>query len=281
MRTPLLPLLCVPWMLAGLPRQANAQIPHAGFEDWASNGTYSDPVGWTSSNAITFPVISCGDGITDAPEGSHYTEITCATVLGGAVVAGSLFAGSPEYPAFPCVLRPSALTGQWQYYQQDGDYGTAQVDLTRWNAELGGREDIGSGLLYFSGVIPQWTAFSVPITYGSPALPDSAAISFVTGANLISGSTLSVDALGFDLSAGVAEASAPSEWQVLPGEGALHMNARSAIMRLRIMDMSGRLVVQAAGPSTSLSLAPLPPGLYVARAEWTDGHVAVRTFANY
>lgn len=281
MRTPLLPLLCVLSLLASKPRNASAQIPHAGFEDWAFNGNYADPVGWTSSNAITFPVLTCGQGITNAPEGSYYATITCATVLGGAVVAGSLYAGSPEHPAFPCVLRPAALTGQWEYYQQGGDYGTIQVGFTRWNAELGVREDIGSGLLYFSGVMPQWTTFSVPITYGSPALPDSAAISFISGVNLIAGSNLSVDALGFELSTGVAEANVPAELQVVPTAGGLSIHARSAMARLRITDLSGRLVAQRSGPSTSLSLEPLPPGLYVAGAELTDGRVAVRAFASY
>ncbi len=275
MRTPLLPLLCV------LSLQVTAQIPHAGFEDWTTSGNYSDPVGWTSSNGITFPVMTCGEGITLAPEGSHYATLTCATVLGGAVVAGSLYAGSPEHPAFPCVLRPAALTGQWEYYQQGGDYGTVQVGFTRWNAELGVREDIGSGLIYFSGVMPQWTAFSVPITYLRPELPDSTAIGFISSVNLIPGSNLSVDALGFDLGTGVAATSAPAELQVVPGVGELRINARSAMMRLRITDLSGRLVAQASGPSTSLSLAPLPPGLYVARADLTDGRVAVRAFASY
>src|SRR5436190_9618188 len=103
MRTHLLPILS----LLSVP--AFAQIPNAGFESWAPSGAgYDDPVGWFTSNLVTYPALSCAEGVVGAPEGSSYAMMTTHTVGGLGVVPGAIFTGTLDDPAFPYAQRPVA-----------------------------------------------------------------------------------------------------------------------------------------------------------------------------
>ena len=113
---------------------AHAQIPNGGFEDWTDFGTYEDPAGWTSLNALTTTfggVLSCEQAVP-AAEGSYGVTVTSRDIPGFGLFPGLLLTGDAEASAdgFPYTARPQALNGMWKAAIASGDDGAVVIVAT-------------------------------------------------------------------------------------------------------------------------------------------------------
>jgi len=279
MRTPLCFSLVI---FSALTARCFAQIPNGGFEDWVPLGFYSDPAGWTTDNGLTFPLLGCSQG-TPGEVGNYYARVT-THIENGTALPGLLFVGTTAHPGFPFTQRPPALNGEWQYYMQSGDVGAIVVELTRWNTLTIQRDTIGSAQWFFSGIFPQWSAFTIPITYTSMLDPDTAFISITSSAGLSpgNGSNVWVDALAFETTTGADELSAGLGIELRPSltDSRITVTAHSPIAEVALLDMSGRELERRSsdGGPILVDVSRLPTGTYLARVRLADGRSAVRAF---
>ena len=261
---------------------AHAQIPNGGFEDWTDFGTYEDPAGWTSLNALTTTfggVLSC-EQATPAAAGSYGVKVTSRDIPGFGLFPGLLLTGNEEASAdgFPYTARPQALNGMWKAAIAAGDDGAVVVTLSRWNASLGERESIGAGIASVSGTVNAWTSFSADIDYTSTQNPDTATIAILSSAGLTgeatAGSTISVDDLSFGTATAIPElAAATLSTFPVPVVNELTVTAPAVMQELSLWSMDGRLVL-ATRPSdlrTTVNVSDLPSGTYAVLVRLTDG----------
>ncbi len=265
---------------------AFAQIPNGGFESWYSNVNYMEPTNWWTTNAVTYQLAgtpSCVQG-TPGAVGNSYIEITSMTA-GSIVEVGRATCGNEitGYPGFPYAARPATFEGQVQYAPQGGDVGMVHVALWGWNSLMTGREVIGVATYNVTGSITAWQSFSVPFTYLSTAMPDTARVFIVaSGNNPVDGTTIRVDDLGFGSLQSVHEHQGVSGFAVQASAltEALRVTAAEPIEEVILRDLSGRILMRMVlgGTTGSLSLAPLPAGMYLASVRTMDGRSATLRF---
>lgn len=256
---------------SGCALSLSAQIPNGGFEDWADHGNYTEPAGWLTYNDV--PTVGGPTVEAAAPghPGNFHALITTRQSPGGIMaIQGWISAGSSSsHAGFPYTQRPAALTGQWQYNIQPGDTGQVLVAFSKWNGSS--TEVIGQGTLEITGNISDWVAYSVPITYLSTEVPDTAYIQIVSSINFgnpVIGSELRVDDLAFSGVSAVGEqAGQPNPIvRITPYADRLLVNTPGAGV-FEIIDASGRILaihpIQQA--STTLYTGQLPSGLLLYR----------------
>lgn len=183
---------------------AIAQIPNAGFENWTTVKTYSNPDGWgTMNNTTTLAGVYTATKGTPGNPGSSYLKLTSKTV-GSSVVNGIAVSGSLDSitmkpkSGFAFNSRPANLTGKWQHMISGNSQGSVQVTLTRWDKGTNMRMTVGTGNLTLSGMAMSWASFSVPITYSEGNYPDSCIIVLKASGNApANGDYLWVDELAF------------------------------------------------------------------------------------
>ena len=265
---------------------ATAQIPNGGFENWDDHGAYMEPAGgWLTYNDI---VTAAGPWITverGAPGalGNYYASIT-SRVFPDTSISSSVLQGWLSLNGFSYTGRPAALTGQWQYGIQPSDTAEVLVLLARWNSS-GDAELVAEGSLEVTGSLSGWHPLSVPLTYHSTEAPDSAYIQFSASKELgasVDGSFLKIDDLAFTGSVGVEEQQAQSQFKVFPSPASdlLNIVADQRITELKVMDMTGRTVLEQK-PGTervNLDVSDLNSGSYIVRARMEDGVYQVRSF---
>ncbi len=279
-----LPLMAAMGMLSVA--NATAQIPNGGFENWDDHGAYMEPAGgWLTYNDI---VTAAGPWITverGAPGavGNYYASIT-SRVFPDTSISTSVLQGWLSLNGFSYSGRPAALTGQWQYGIQPSDTAEVLLLLARWNS-AGDVEVVAEGSLEVTGSLSGWQPLSVPLTYYSTEAPDSAYIQFSASKDLgasVAGSFLKIDDLAFNGSVGVEEQQARSQFKVFPSpaSGQLTIVADQRITELRVMDMTGRVILEK-GPGTervNLDISHLNSGSYIVRVRLADGMYQVRAF---
>lgn len=246
-----------------------AQIPNGGFENWTDLGGYIEPTGWLTYNDVITtggPLASVEQGTPGFP-GTYHCVITTRAVPSGSPIQGWLSAGSDHGQAgFAYAQRPTVLTGQWQYGIQPGDTAQVLVALSRWNSSTGNTEMVASGSLEVTGALGVWQAFSLPITYLTTEVPDTAYIQIVSSIDFdapIVGSFVKVDDLAFGGVVGIQEQELP-EVSVYPSPASslLHISTSSP-GELSLMDSSGRVLLRlkTEGPMT-VDVSSFASGLY-------------------
>lgn len=261
---------------------ASAQIPNGGFESWVDHGTYMDPAGWLTYNDMVTssgPVITVEQGFPGAV-GALYAKITTR-----ALPVGSALQGWMSINGFAYAGRPERLTGQWQYGIQPGDTGVVTVALSKWNSTFGTRDPIAFGTLEVMGDLAGWHPLSVPFTYYSEEVADTAYIQFEASINFadpVVGSFMKVDDLAFAGTVGVAEQLAAPSLQIYPSPTAdlLNVVAPQRISEVKVMDITGRMVQErnANAESIALDVAALQTGRYLMQLRMADGKRVVRSF---
>jgi len=259
---------------------ALAQVPNGGFESWVDQGTYMDPAGWLTYNDVFFasgPVITVEQGFPGAVGAFH------AVITTRAVPAGTAMQGWLSLNGFPYAARPAQLTGQWQYGIQAADTGVVSVLMSKWNAGTGARELMAHGELKVTGTLSGWHPLSVPITYFSEEVPDSAYIQFEASFDFtdpVPGSFIKVDDLDFAGTVGVAEAAAGGELRLYPSPstGQVHITADRRIKEVQVMDLTGRVMLEEAvhAEKVDLDLSALHTGRYLVQLQFANGERQVR-----
>ena len=98
-------------------------------------------------------------------------------------IAGLVFLGPPnmDNPGIPFNLRPTAINFYTKCLVPAGSQVFATITLTKWNAALQSREEIGSAMFYSDVSISSYSLQTIPINYISADSPDTMQISFMAG----------------------------------------------------------------------------------------------------
>lgn len=185
-----------------------AQIPNAGFENWTTTSGYDVPTDWDQLNALTdtVSVYTCTKGTPGNP-GSSYIKLVSKTITGLGVAPGiacsgllnvsSLASFAPK-SGFANTARPVSLTGNWQYMAYGSDQGYISVLLSKWNTATSTRDTVAYTKHVLPGMVMSWASFTIPLTYYTGDVPDSALIVLSASGNTpVNNSYLYVDNLAF------------------------------------------------------------------------------------
>jgi len=261
------------FLIAFLPQLASAQIPNGGFENWADQGGYLDPIGWLTYNDVVtpggWPSTTVEQGSPGAV-GAYHAVITAVAVPLGPTIQGWISAGSSSgNSGFPYTQRPGMLTGQWQYGIQPNDTAQVQVALIKWNSITNSTEPVAFGTLEVTGSLGTWQAFAVPFTYSSSETPDTAYIQIVSSVNFsdpIVGSFMKVDDLAFAGTVGIGEGRSRSTLLLFPNPGTTHiiLSLPPDPQTISLFDATGRMVLQQRTNNERpvIGTEHLPAGLY-------------------
>ena len=181
----------------------NAQtIPNADFETWTLVGPFEMPDGWaagpsasksTSAHSGTYAIQLKTDTFTNPMTSSLDTIPGMANTGMRGLGPG---AGGTNGYAF--TSRPDSLVGWYLFTPIAGEMSTINVNLTKWNTGTSSNDIVGTAS-FLGGAAGTYTRFSIPISYSSTDLPDSANIELSNGDPMMRliGATLLVDDLVF------------------------------------------------------------------------------------
>jgi hypothetical protein len=203
--------------------QVSAQndIPNKDFEQWDDFITYEDPTYWDTPNAETglVNIFEVTRDTIDVYQGLYSARLETKNVLSIAIVPGILTLGdftanfvTHEFSVAggtPFSVRPTKLTGQYQYAPQGGDACVFAIALTKFNEATSQHDTIGGGSLTVTTATTDWTAFEVPVYYLSEEIPDTMNIVIFSSppVGAVAGSVLLVDALDLDFGVGIDDPS--------------------------------------------------------------------------
>ena len=182
-----------------------AQIPNSGFENWTNPNGYNVPDSWGNLNPVTYSasVFTCIKGAPGSP-GSAYLRLVSKTVPGMGVQPGIAVSGvlntTTFQPAagFAFTDRPASMKGKWQFMANGADQGYIALYLTKWNTGANRRDTVGMIMNLLQGMVMSWQSFTLPISYNSLELPDTAVIIFSASGKIpVDGSYLYIDNLSF------------------------------------------------------------------------------------
>ncbi|MBK9358299.1 MAG: T9SS type A sorting domain-containing protein [Bacteroidales bacterium] len=232
-----------------------AQIPNAGFESWTSAGSYEVPDQWGNMNAVT-SATSVYTTIKGSPgaSGNHYIKLTTKDV-GGVITPGMIVSGQlntetwQALSGFPFNQRVENLVGKYQFMGYNDDVATIAAWLTRWNPLNHRRDTIANLWKTTTGMIHVWTGFSIPFSYQSTEVPDTAIV-FISssGHSPKKNSFIWLDDLGFDgMATGISAVENQGDIRVYPSPASnriyLEFNStRDYAARLKISDIAGNVI---------------------------------------
>ncbi len=276
---------------------AHAQIPNAGFENWTSKGSYSNPNSWGCLNDLTSPmsVYTCTKA-TPGVEGSSYIKLVSKNVTGVGVVPGIAVSGTIDMQTmkgtgFAYSQRPASFNGSWQYMPFGSSVGFVRVEFTRWDANSGLPVSVGSAYQDLNGMAMSWTTFSMPITYLDPGNPDTCIITLsASGSTPTVNDYLYVDNLSFvgGSSTGIKEATASVSVRVFPNPVSdkleietVELNGKD--VNVEVFDLLGKKVISVARYGSSdkmIDVSFLPKGEYLVKLNTTDEVITTRFLKN-
>lgn len=182
----------------GLGLASTAQtIPNGGMETWTSNGLYSEPNGWGTSNvSIIFGADVSAEQSSDMHAGTSSAKLTTveATVQGNdLIIPGTIYFGSFDAQTFTLDQgmqwneRTDSIVLWYKYMPNGNDQGAVVGSLTHWDSQAGTQEMIAT----ITGTIDaasSWTRLALPFQYGgSSSTPDT--ISLMIGSSGETGGT--------------------------------------------------------------------------------------------
>ena len=263
-----------------------AQIPNSGFETFTTVGAYNVPTGWDNLDSLTnsMSVYTCEKGTPGNP-GASYLKLTSKT-LGTIVAPGVAVSGKLDMTTFmpksgfAFASRPANLTGAWQYMAYGTDQGHIAVLLSKWNTAMSRRDTVSFTNYLLSGMVMSWGTFTIPLTYSSPAIPDSCIIVLsASGTTPVNLSYLYVDNLAFTGTVTTNVANIPGSSPIMsvypnPGTGSttiLYNSASEKDIKVFVNDISGRNIISLS-PKTiigenkfSINISDFAKGIYIVR----------------
>lgn len=266
-----------------------AQIPNAGFETWTTTGGYDVPTGWDQLNSMTssMSTYTCMKG-TPGTVGSSYVKLVSKTVTGMGVMPGVAVSGVIDMATikpksgFASTVRPVSLTGSWQYMAYGSDQGHIAVLLSKWNTAMNMRDTVAYTDYALPGMAMSWATFTIPLTYRTGAVPDSAIIVLsASGTTPVNSSYLYADNLAFTgtVPTGISSVvNGGNSFSIFPNPATkvatINYTSKSGQnIKVSINDISGKLI-QTIQPSVvsgknqiQVDLNGLSKGLYIIRLD--------------
>ena len=265
----------------GLAGVADAQIPNAGFEDWADG----NPIGWITPNSPGFDTLVTPS--TDRHSGNLAARGEVVNLFGFAFSPTIIAGDSTE--GFPVTQRHASLTGWYKFAPIGNDQMLAWVWMYSATSDSG-FFGFGGGLLDPAST---FSLFTLPITYATGSVPGMCVIEFaIVGADTSTGfphpgSSYIIDDLAFSgiSSAGDVGGSVPQDFSLMqnypnPFNGETQIGYRvSGIgsgesVTLKVYDMLGRevatLVNERKAPgeySVGFDAGKLSSGVYMYRLQ--------------
>ncbi len=263
----------------------SAQIPNSGFETWTTTSGYDIPTGWDQLNSMTssMSTYTCTKG-TPGAVGSSYIKLVSKTVTGMGVMPGVAVSGVIDMATFTpksgfaSTVRPVSLTGSWQYMAFGSDQGHIAVLLSKWNTAMNMRDTVAFTDYMLPGMAMSWATFTIPLTYHSTAVPDSAIIVLsASGTTPINNSYLYIDNLAFAGTVPTAVNSIANNkdlFSISPNPAAetatiSFSSSSNHNVKIHISDMSGKLVKSMEQPALNgknqiqVDLKGLISGMYL------------------
>lgn len=159
---------------------SRAQIPNAGFENWA-NGTPDG--GWQVSNGPGLTTITQS---TSAHSGTYALEGTTVSVYGQSIPAVATI-------VFPFTQRPTDFVGYYKFSSAGSDSFVIAVAFSKNGNAIGGYTVV-------IGAASAYTKFDLPIFWATSDSPDSCYIAFETTGypSFHAGTTYYVDDISFE-----------------------------------------------------------------------------------
>lgn len=257
-------------------------IPNFSFESWSSVGSYENPDQWGTMNNTTassgiFTSTKASPGVV----GSYYLKLVSKTVgssvVNGVAVSGVLDSITLEpISGFAFSSRPASLGGKWQHMIYGSSQGSIKVTLTRWDATLGERVQVASGVKNLSGMAMSWANFSIPLTYTDGNNPDTCIIVMkASGSNPANNDYLYVDNLAFTGEvSGLKEVSQEQiNLNIYPNPASDYINlnfqsTKGENCSVELRDVLGKTIktqtinAQEEGVSTRMDINNIPQGIY-------------------
>ena len=190
-------ILCMISILLMAMAVAQAQIPNAGFETW-SGGV---PTGWITTNAGPIAPIT---QTSDAHSGSYALQGTTLAYL-------TINYPAEAYANFSVNARYGSFKGWYKYSPVGGD--SLYIHAIFFKGTTG----VAFAQFTTAASVTSYTQFSVPMTYVSSLVPDTAYVEILQipyGSSYHAGTTFKIDDLSFGAATGVegSSSSAPREF---------------------------------------------------------------------
>ena len=253
----------------------SAQIPNAGFELW-----HTDDIGVLVPDdwQLTVPTWYVGTCYREDGFVGDYCVQLHDNMIAGNTAPGAITA------SFPLSERPAMLKGMWSYQTIPGVSISLDVHLFLWDEQSQMRISIGEGSKYVGGDI-DWEQVSVPITYSSALLPDSAII-FISSGSLggypNTGSHVYVDDLYFEGTTSLSELAAGPAITIGPNpvQDVLFGHADWVIEEVTLLDMTGRSLRTSSVRKCNfeIPMSGLANGSYLVKMVFSNGSSTVRRF---
>jgi hypothetical protein len=271
-----------------------AQIPNGDFETWTNQGSYSDPNGWVTTNALS----QLGNPksvfqSSDAHSGLSACEVEVVkitTKFPGVFIpdyTGSLFTGnqvglSYNY-GFPYTGKPTKLGFWYKYNARNGDTATVVVATTRWNSSTSQRDTIAVGYGLMKDSVGVYTKNEIMLyVFDSINSPDSAVI-IISASTIFAtheGAKLILDDLAFEGgNVGLNTVASNYAFEVYPNPASkggvnIVLDNVTKDATIVITDVNGKIVfkeIQQYASRMHLSTENLSSGFYFIRVNSSQG----------
>lgn len=264
-------------------------IGNNGFESWDTINNYEDPVGWSTSNDLSTPLV--GPSVTkDTSAYADSFSVKISSYVGGFVpetYAGLLTNGSADYDSLgtngpPISYKPERLSGYYKFSSNAADSGLIVLYFNRYSNVLGRDELVAGGSMKMPPVA-NWTYFEIDIQneFQNSPDPDNYVI-IATSTRDISNpeeSTLWLDELEFGGVLSVADPELMAEVTVYPNPATEIVTIDAGVNRfsdIRVFNSAGALVKNDMLHDTNvgkyqIQVSHLPVGTYYLHATTDDG----------
>lgn len=266
------------------------EIPNAGFEQWISYGSYSNPSYWDTPNEETSAIPFVGEAVVFKESSAQSGSFACRmevkdialigivpgmatlgelsidlTTLSGEIAGGVPFTGNPYY-----------LRGYYKYAPLGTD--SCFVGIIFYKNQNGITDTIGAGFFSAKTAQTTWAAFEAPIEWETLIAPDTMNILCMASLSetATAGTKFWVDSLYFDYAVSTPELSLNNMFNAyLQQKNRLVVSYNSANPQhyaLNLINLSGQTVLERKGELNAagnlyFSLPSLPTGIYVLNIE--------------
>lgn len=283
--------------------RAQSTVANGGFESWRTNGAGVEiPQDWLNTEEFiagisgasipaTNTITKTADSHSGAFAAKLQTGVFGATTMAGILVLGTrVVPGSAALGGKPFAGHPTSMDF---YYKMTGsalpadDSASITVTLTRWTN--GATETVAGGNIYLTQPGSTYALASVPLSYQSLSMPDSAHIMVIsgTGRTITVGTALFLDDVTMVTSPTATQTARKLEaLTAFPNPSTTGLFALQAGQEpllfnsaLTVTDMTGRVVlfqpaVKAAGQEKRVvDLRGQPAGVYTLRLLSAEGTV--------